>query len=548
MNKKKFSLIALLLVVAIVLVACGNDDTVDETTDPGIVNGGDENGVPDTWLVPEPLTLSLMAPGMGHADWADMPFWRYLAEVTGISFTFDNPPAGEDFNTARNLALASGEIPDALFGAALTPSQQIEFGEAGTLIPLQDLIEDYAPNFSAFLADNPEVRASITAPDGNIYALPQINRSREALWIAGPLWYNGEHLDLLGFDAANGEVPLTLADFDELMFRMRDELPALLNVDSVFPISDGWEMVWFRNWFIGTFGIANRAIQVTDGTVVHNATTENYRAFLEHMRMYFEAGILHPEIFTLSNDANGALVGDGRVGLFQSWYPQFPLGQTDEEGINNPMFHPLTSEWSSEPMIPVTFRMSPGQLAISSTNPNPGATLAFFDFFYSEAGGHFAQMGPQGYFWDYATNEAGEEVVVFGPAVDLADGDARGRLVPFFGFPGPQILFDLPVMFAPDDIDEEVDMSFDTFIRRETENLEQHGVVPFPPSMLTAEEAASIAEVNADIESFITQWEAEFISGVRPLNDDTWQEFLNNLNNIGVERVVEINQTVYDRR
>jgi len=544
-NINKILLTALFFVTLVGLVACGNSN---ETTNNNNNNQQTQPGTPsepaatrpDGWLVDEEITLSLMSRNMGHAEWRDMPFWHYLANKTGVNFDFNTPPYGDDFTTALNLALASGNVSDVLVGTGLTPAQQIEFGEGGVLIPLQDLIANYAPNIEAFLNENPIVRAAITAPDGNIYALPQINRSREASWIAGPLWYNGAHLEALGFDAPAGEVPRTLAEFDQTMERMRDEL-------GIIPISDGWQMNWFRNWFIGTFGIANNAVEISNGVARHNATTDNYRAYLEHMNMYFTEGILHPEIFTLTIDPNLAQVADGNIGLFQGWYPMFPLGVSDEEGPNNPMFHPLTSEWSPTPIIPMHHGISPGQFAITHTNSNPVATIQFFDFFYSYEGSHFAQMGPQGYFWDTATNAAGEEVIIFGSHVDLDDADARGRLVPFFGFPAPHVLYDLPHMFRPDAIDEEVDLSFDTFIRRETANILRYGVVALPPSMMTVDEAAAIAEVNTSLTSFILQMEAEFIAGVRPLNDDTWAEFQAQLETIGVNRVVEIHQAIVDR-
>ncbi len=41
--------------------------------------------------------------------------------------------------------LASGDYPDILYAAGLTTAEQMNYGEQGILVPLEDLIEEYAP-------------------------------------------------------------------------------------------------------------------------------------------------------------------------------------------------------------------------------------------------------------------------------------------------------------------------------------------------------------------------------------------------------------------
>ncbi len=45
------------------------------------------------------------------------------------------------------------------------------------LIPLEDLIDQYAPNLKKVMEKYPNIKSSITAPDGHIYALPGIDTS-----------------------------------------------------------------------------------------------------------------------------------------------------------------------------------------------------------------------------------------------------------------------------------------------------------------------------------------------------------------------------------
>lgn len=522
------------LIVGAALAACGTDAGTDGVA-TGVVN-------PTGWpIVDEPITMSMMGPGVGLEDWENMPFFTYLNEATNVNWEFTTPPQG-DFATHLNLAFNTGNLPDVIFGGGVSAAQQIDFGSQGIILPLQDLIAEYAPNLTALLDANPEIRSNITAPDGNIYAIPRVVRGVESYWMAGPLWFNGEWLEAL-----DAEVPTTLDEFTALMFRFRDEMPAILGVDQVFPISDGGAMVWVRNWFLSAFGITTRAQEVVDGVVHYGSMTDNYRAYLEWMNMAYNEGLLHPEIFTMSPEANSALGQNGQVGFFQSWYSMFFLGHTDEQGLSNPMFHPLTSEWSPTPVIPLSPRMSAGTFVLSADNPNPAAAVRWIDFFFSEEGAKFSFFGPEGAYYDLATNDAGEEVMVYSANRDLDDVDFRGRVTPFFNFPAPHLLMDFPPVLH--DANDEPNFDFRNFLEQETQTkIVPYGRVPFPPTMLSQEEADQLAIINADLLGFLDQQEALFITASEPITDAQWAEFLATQEQIGVQTIIDVFQAAYDRR
>ncbi len=64
-----------------------------------------------------------------------------LSGKTGIKLTYTTPPSA-DFSTKLNLAFASGDLPDIVYGAgsqALTASMEIDYG-SGILLPLEEYI------------------------------------------------------------------------------------------------------------------------------------------------------------------------------------------------------------------------------------------------------------------------------------------------------------------------------------------------------------------------------------------------------------------------
>lgn len=543
----------LLSTTAVVLTACGGGGTdapaATGTTaitavEPGQRRFPDVN-VPGPFPLAEPITVSVMGPHAGAAEWEDMPLWHAMTEATNIHFTFITPPQN-DILQHVNLAFAAGNTADVLFGLGLTPLQQIEHGSVGTLIPLQDYIAQYAPNLTRLLAEHPHIRNSITAPDGNIYSIPAITLSFDGIWPVGPVYYNGLWMDVLG-----AEVPTTLDEFTALMFRFRDEMPAILGVDEVWPISATHEMLWLRHWMVSFFGMSGRGIEATDGVVVHNATTDAYRAWTEWMHMLMSERIIHPEIYTLSNDHHDALGRANLVGFFQNWHSYGFLGTDQEQALRNPMLRPIISEWSPDGVLPRSPGFSTnGALSLTSTAPNPGALIAMFDFFYSDEGALIADHGPEGFYWQYDYHAGtGERIRVMGPGMDPEDGLRRGRATPFFGFPGPNVRpVELPRVF-PDRYVATIERSpFDIFMEEETlATMGVYGKVNMPPTMLLPSEADAIALINADLLLEINMREAQFITGITPINDQTWAEFQASLENIGVDTFVEVWQTAHDR-
>lgn len=82
---------------------------------------------------------------------------------------------------------ANNEYDDMFVRAFIGNSEIVKYGSQGILIPLEDLIKDYAPNMSKHIEENPAILTRITAPDGHIYALPALftlNAARvDKFWI-----------------------------------------------------------------------------------------------------------------------------------------------------------------------------------------------------------------------------------------------------------------------------------------------------------------------------------------------------------------------------
>lgn len=135
--------------------------------------------------------------GTDQLSFSDMKLFKEIAEQTNMDIQWEEIPSSA-MAEKLGLILAGGDLPDAFWGEGLSDADVLN--NAGTaFIPLNDLIENYAPNLKALFEKRPELKAVVTASDGNIYSLPRV---RELYFPAGHTTWgiNQKWLDALGLD------------------------------------------------------------------------------------------------------------------------------------------------------------------------------------------------------------------------------------------------------------------------------------------------------------------------------------------------------------
>lgn len=542
MKKKVIRIICLILCVT-AISACGKSDKKDtaKTTKVELNTDGQFPIIKKG----QKLTLNLMAPNTGLAEWEDMPTLKDYQKKTGISLKYTTPPLA-DFSTRLNLAFASGDLPDIVYGAgsgSLTSAMEIDYGSQGILLPLEKYITpELMPNFYALTQEDPSLLKSITTPDGHVYSLPMVTRNATSIWWQGPMWYNGTWLDKLNVT----ELPKTIDEFYELLLRFKNEDPNGNGKADEIPLTDV-DMNGTRVWLLAAFGLRTRGIQVDNDQVIYTPTTENYKGYLTSMNKLYNEGLLDKEVYGQSDEQKKAKGQNDQLGIFSDYFSFFTTGRTEIEALNDPMFQPLTSEWSTDAVIPGSPRLSRGTFALTKVNPSPEASVRWVDYFYSEEGSKYLEQGPEGSLWEYQKNAVGEKVRVYTKGIDLKNTeDERGKITPAYGLTTPNIVTDTgeyKLLTAPD---EEKDTRFDDWVAKETqEKMNDIAKVPFPLLYLTVKENDQVSATATDLSTYIEQMEAKFITGVEPLSK--WDDFKKTVESMGIEKYLEVYQTAYNR-
>ena len=132
LSRRQFTLGATALSLTAGLAACGRPsatETEDKSSDVGLT----DSGLP---VVTGDLTLrfgggkSALAP-----DYESMELVKTWTEDSAITIDWVNEP-DEVWAEKKNLLMASGELPDALFNTGLSDAEIAKYGANGTLVAL----------------------------------------------------------------------------------------------------------------------------------------------------------------------------------------------------------------------------------------------------------------------------------------------------------------------------------------------------------------------------------------------------------------------------
>lgn len=518
---KKLVAISMIVLLFSILAACTKAQQIHQkdvnTREKNVLN---QAGFP---ITKEKITLTMFGPNVGVSKWEDMKYFKVMEEKTNIRFIFHTPPL-DGFTTRKKLLFSSKELPDIFYGSSLSNSEITKYSSQGLLIPLEDLIEQYAPNIQTMFQELPDVKKSITAADGHIYALPAVDRT--LLWNISPLWYNGSFLKALGVD----KLPATTDELYTLLNRIKNEDPNRNGKKDEIPLT-AFRMSDINQWFMGFFGIVSIEHGVYDGKVKYGAIQPEYKAYLEYMHMLWDEDLLDHEAFSQSSEQKTAKGNQNLVGLYASWGPGSFLGM--EDNLENPMMQPVVGPNTIKPVIPISSGQSVGQFAISNVNPYPEASIRWIDYSYSSEGAAFLHSLDKGDIWEWADKDKTTRKYIDGfPA------NYRGTLTPNFGISVPH--------WSRPDFAKSFKSEFSEFNYKETENkILRNSQVSFPDVFLTQEELDQVIGISTVLNDYVEQMEEGFITGVEPLAN--WDIYVQTLEEMGVDQLVKVYQAAYDR-
>lgn len=287
MKRNLLKVMSLMLVLTMVLSACGSK--------------GEESNSANTPQDPnKPVELSVFAPQTVGIENLDVnKFSKHLEETLNIKFNWSTSPEAA-FNDKKLLLLASGDYPAVILGAGMSKADQVKYGQQGAFIPLNDLIDQYAPNIKKAMEDVSYLKAGMVAPDGNIYALPKINECLHCTYYQR-LWINTEWLEALDLD-----MPTTTEEFYQVMKAFKEKDPNGNGKADEIPFTTsnndwgGGVETFLMNAFIYNDGTG---LMIKDGQVIFAPTQPEWKEGVKYLHKLFQEGLMDKAAFTQNVDA-----------------------------------------------------------------------------------------------------------------------------------------------------------------------------------------------------------------------------------------------------
>lgn len=517
-----------LLLLAIVPMVCSC-----KTTDIIIHSNPDVLTEPGTYpIINEEHAGEVVLNVMGasnaaiNPDWAKNKFFQRFSAETGIDFTF-NVFGDGSYAEKKSLALSTGNnLPDIFIKANLTNYDEVTFG-GKTLRPLNDLIDNYAPNIKELLDDNPIVRKSITTTDGNIYALPTIyiNLPNDTTTnMRGFFWINKDWMGDLEMPTTPEELKVVLRKFKNERLTIKDSYPMVIaGIDDLLRIFNFFGLEMTNYW----------VQEGSDGKIVFGPQTENFKECLRFIKSLVDEGLMNKNwSTTTATDINAKGSSGDYYGCFVQAAPQYVVGfnKIRQYTTLNPLS--VTGEggfWGAKNPL------QRGTFALTYKCEYPEAAIRMIDALYDVDApyGLWSSIGKEGEEWQWLD----EEHTAWKSTV--SDNDYSK-------------VMSTTIIQTGDGMPYAVDESFwskqqtdiDTYTRPLRDQQMLYGYVGYPDVYFTKSELRVIADLAADINSYITRYIANVISGAKDL-DSTWEDFAK-FSRLGLDEYLEILQRRLD--
>ncbi|MBP2075964.1 extracellular solute-binding protein [Oceanobacillus polygoni] len=529
----KVLLKAVSLLLIILTVGAGCSDNSGDTW-------SEDYGLSDiSFPLDEKVTLKIMTESspLAPVDPNEKSIFQRLEEETNVHIEWRNF-TGATFGEKRNLAMTSGDMPDAIMNAGYSDYELLKLAKDGAVIPLNDLIEDYMPNLKAVLEEAPEYRDMMTAPDGNIYAFPwieELGQGKESIHSVDNFpWINVKWLNELGL-----EMPTTTEELKEVLIAFRDNDPSGngQTIPMSFIINDGGQDPGF---LFGSFGLGDNwdhTVVTNDGEVKLTSNDEGYKEAIKFMNELQGEDLIDIEAFEQEWPTYVAKGQEGRYGIYFTWDKANISGMNGDYELMPPLEGP-----DGHKNVARTNGMGfdRSKMVITNANQNLELTAKWIDQFYKPTQSVQNNWGTYG-------DEDMQNIFEFDKEENMLkhldlQGTAPVELRERTSVGGPLAILDSyygEVTTMPEDASWRLDLMKEVMVPHiKADNI-------FPKVFFSLEELDRLSKIEADLLPYIERKKAEWIANGNV--EEEWGEYLAELDRLGLQEWLDIKQEGYDR-
>lgn len=532
MNRwKRIAAGAVALTVTGAMIGCGSDAPAGEPAgqtpgsnaaeQPAQDSGVAKTGFP---IVKEPITLkvfSRMDPQL--KPYEDMFLMKEMAAKTNIQMQWDTPA----LTAARerlNLLFSTNDLPEMILKSGITKQQIASYSTQGMLLPL-DQYFDYAPNVKAVLDKFPEVKQSITSPDGHIYFLPTVY-DYDARNVGRYPLINVKWLEKLGLKA-----PTTADELIEVLTAFKTRDPNGNGKADEIPYN-AHTIDFAMNGMQGLFGLDQDIVgngqgfgaNFEDGKVNLWADDPRFKDLLQFFKKLYDQKLVDPEIFTQDDKLYFGKLADGRIGFTPLYQPRNAGKYAQEYDAITPVKGP-----NGDQLWPFLNSKANGiSFVLTANNKHPEASMRWVDYFFTDEGATLMYLGKEGETYEKTADGTLKYKQEFLESPNGFENEiGKWTIFPGGGEPGYyQEKHVRPTMEGtpmPGYIGKVRD-----YLPKERRSV---------PMMETAV-SERYTQIMKDLETYVKEMRAKFILGNESF--DKWDDYVKQLEKIGIKEAEQI--------
>lgn len=479
--------------------------------------------------MPESYVVSKMK------GYSDMAVFQEAEKLTGVKIKW-REESYTDPKQKMNLMFSTGETEDIVWDAHIHAAGGAKkLLDEGLILPLNKYIEKYAPNLKKLIAETPGLLQQISTDDGRIYMFPevrkdQITRSNSGFAIRKD-W----------LERAELPVPETIEDWYNMLKKFQEmDMNGNGEKDECF-VSLGKKKSSqnFTNFSVA-YGVIDN-FYLDDGQVKFGAYEPAYRDFVTEMAKWYKEGLLDPEYSTQDSKMFDSKMVDGTGGAYYGSMAgnlgKFIRAKQDDPTYDLvPVAMPKAPAGNVYVAVNAYGKLVPHGAAISATNEHIIETVKWLDWHYSEEGSTLFNWGKEGEAHEVVDGKRVFTDLVMNNPDGLTLEEACARYA-------GGVMVQMPVVDDP-----EVFMQMKGLPQQqEASNLwsTQDTSMILPPVFFDEDITRENANIMSEINTYVDEMLNKYIMGIESL--DTYDNFVQGLKDMGIEKVLANYQAAYDK-
>jgi putative aldouronate transport system substrate-binding protein len=551
MKKNSWSLLSLILILAMALSACSSDNGQSGSNGPsGSNSSGTASNAPA-----KPLEISVFAVQEQGIELPTNKFTKHVEDMFNIKFDFELVPS-DGAKEKRQISLASGDYPDAYilthYIDQFSQADLLKYGQQGVIVPLNDLIDKYAPNIKAAMASNSDLKTLNTAPDGKIYGLVAYTQCYHCSY-PSKMWINTDWLEKLNLD-----MPKTTEEFKNVLKAFKTQDPNGNGSADEVPLSGSTEefgvriLPFLMNGFV--YDDDRNYLNLAAGKVESAAIKPEWKEGLAYAKSLYDEGLIDPGAFTQNAEAFKKIGENADAEILGAGAGMHPAIFIDLAGPRSAKYNPVPPLQGPHGTFATHDNggVSPGGKFVITNKASEEEQIALIklvDYMYTPEGQTNAGSGMKGVDWeDPAPGDKalGEGVTPMVKTIPSVEGE-KPRNAGWSGmghFYMPKEYRDSWVQGT--DIYDSANYERRLFEATKLyEGSEPKELFPFWSIWIDPAQSDEMSMLQTNIRDYIEQNALQFVTGNKDLDKD-WDSYVQGLKNLKLDRYIEILQTAYD--